>query len=138
MQEALLDTSFIVALMCKKDIHHPMAVKILEKHSEEILPVVTDIVLAETLSVLARRAKEWKFDYERYAKILMEKFNKFVRFSLYMIRNFNEIAEITIESQGRLSFNDALLIKGARVEKINLIVTFDMDFKTYMEVIDAA
>ena len=137
MQEALLDTSFLVALMCKKDVHHGASHKMLEKYQGKILPVATDVVLAETLTVLGRRSKEWGFDYEKYAKTLLQKFNKFVRFSLYMIRNFDEIVAITIESQGRLSFNDALLIKGVRAENIGYILTFDNDFKKYLEVLDS-
>lgn len=60
MNSFLLDSSFLVALLDSKDTWHSVAVEIEGALPARVTRVFLDVVIAETLSVLARRFEERK------------------------------------------------------------------------------
>jgi len=138
MEKALLDTSFLVALLCSRDIHHAKAKELSRQVKGKVTPIITDVVFGETITVLSRRAKEWGFSFEAAVKDLKDLSSSVARFAIYMIQEFEPIVELVVMSGGKLSFNDALLIIGARQERIKQIITFDRDFEPYLKVIGVA
>jgi len=138
MDRALLDTSFLVAYLCERDVHHARAKDLFGRLRGEVVPVMTDVVFGETVTVLARRSKEWAFSFEAVVRDLMGLAERMARFAVYMLQEFDQVVDLVVESKGELSFNDALLVVGARQEGIGGIITFDEDFKPYLKVIDGS
>ena len=135
MKKALLDTSFLVAYLCERDLHHEEARDISQRLKGKVIPVMTDVVFAEAVTVLARRAEEWGFSFEGVVRDLKGLSEGMARFAIYMLQEFDGVLDLVLQSEGRLSFNDALLVIGARREGIGSIITFDKDFAPYLEVI---
>ena len=134
-QLAILDTSFIVACLCERDVHHKQGKKIYKQIKQKYYLIIPDIVFGETVSVLARRAKEWEFDFRKVLYYLKQMCPHPAMFATYMILFFDEVLKLVEETDGELNFNDALIVIGAREEGVRKIVTFDRDFKDYLEVI---
>ncbi|WP_297057682.1 PIN domain-containing protein [Thermosulfurimonas sp.] len=138
-EPVLADTSFLVALLNKKDVHHPRAIKlmqILKKTSRKV--VITDVVVNETLGVLKRRLKEKNGrDFGVLARKVLQLWEKErVFFYLYVSSSWEEITKLVLESDGELNFHDALLVVGARKTGIEHIATFDQDFKDYLRLVE--
>jgi len=91
MGKALLDTSFLVALLCSRDIHHSKAKELSRQVRGKVTPIITDVVFGETITVLSRRAKEWGFSFEAAVKDLREISSSVARFAIYMIQEFEPI-----------------------------------------------
>jgi len=51
-ERILVDTSFLVAWLNKKDIHHKKAFQVKNELGSKAVLVITDVVVNETLSVL--------------------------------------------------------------------------------------
>lgn len=132
-EKAILDTSFLVAILCERDVHHLRAKKIFEKNLKGLRPIVPDVVYGEAVSVLARRSKEWKFDFGQALKQLKIICPRPARFAVYLLERFEAIMKLVEDTGGQLNFNDALIVIGAQEEGIRKIVSFDSDFDGYME-----
>ncbi len=142
MSEILLvDTSFLVALVDGKDVLHEKAKGILKKIGHYDL-MFTDVVYTETISVLSRRIWERKtVPDEKKAKVFREKVklldewigNRLWLWYPLLREHMGEIKRICLDSGGKLNFNDAFLVFGARVYGVEKIVSFDSDFDGYVE-----
>ncbi len=131
----ILDTSFLIACLCKRDVHHGRGRKLYAHIRGRYRLVIPDIVFGETVSVLARRSKEWKFKFRDLLNDLKEMCPRPAKFAGYMLTRFEDILALVEETDGSLDFNDALLVVGAREEGIGKIATFDRDFEGYLEVL---
>ena len=135
METVLVDTSFLVALLCQRDVHHKKARELyraLKREKHRLL--FTDIVLGETITVLMRRSKEWKFPLKETVDALRRMVPEPVQFSYYLVWRFWDIWDLAVNSEGRLTFNDALLVIGCREEGIEKIASFDQGFEGYLEI----
>lgn len=134
METVLVDTSFLVALLCRRDVHHERARELYEELKKKYRLLFTDIVLGETVTVLMRRSREWKFPFTETVDTLRRMVPEPAQFAYYLAWKFWEVWNLAVESEGRLTFNDALLVIGCREEGIGGIVSFDRGFEGYLEV----
>jgi len=132
-ERAILDTSFLVACLCGRDVHHRRAREIFGGKLKDLHPIVPDVIYGETVSVLARRSREWRFEFRQALRSLKSICPRPARFAVYLLEKFDDVMKIVEETDGKLNFNDALIVVGAREEGIKKIVSFDSDFDGYME-----
>ena len=132
-ERAILDTSFLVACLCERDVHHRRAREVLDKSLIGLELIVPDVVFGETVSVLARRAKEWRFNFKEALGVLKSICPCPAKYAVYLLEMFDDILRLVEETDGRLNFNDALIVIGAREENIEKIVSFDADFDEYLK-----
>jgi len=136
----LVDTSFLVAFLDGRDSLHQRAEK-LKKRLTGLELIFTDVIYAETLSVLGRRIRERrknvsdrKGTFRKIVKNMDEIIgNKLLYITPIIKEKFSEIKEICLNSGGELNFNDALLIVGAKEYGIEWILSFDSDFDKYLK-----
>ncbi|OAG28469.1 type II toxin-antitoxin system VapC family toxin [Thermodesulfatator autotrophicus] len=132
-ERAVLDTSFLVACLCERDVHHRRAREIFRETLRDLHPIVPDVIYGEAVSVLARRSREWGFEFGQALRELRAICPRPARFAVYLLEEFDDIIRLVEDTEGRLNFNDALIVVGAREERIKKIVSFDSDFDGYME-----
>jgi len=121
----LLDTSFVVALLDRRDVLHNEATKLKEQFQYEEFGMLEPI-LAETYTVIQRRAREKKAD----CKVAIEKVVEFERlvkvYKVSFSRYHKEIVERMKTSN--LNYNDWLLFFFAKEKKME-IITLDKKLK---------
>jgi predicted nucleic acid-binding protein len=133
MTKAILDSSFLVALIDEKDKWRNTAVliqKALKKKKARL--VYLDCVVNEMISVIARRLEE-KGRSQEFTLALqkMEQAIPAKRITwMYpeVRRLYPEILIVIKEHEGKLNFHDALMVLAAREMDIPHIVSFDQDF----------
>jgi len=144
-EPVFLDTSFILALLDVKDKWHQSAQKIIASLDDNMVAVVGDAIIAETVSTAAKRIRERrKFKREEKEKLFVEFVENLKKFCLeceqiplfsYAEKYFDSIVEDVAKNKGRLNFNDMLIINACRSLEIKKILTFDRDFAEYMEIV---
>ena len=122
----VIDTNIIVALLDKKDTHYKNAVKILEDLGDERVYIL-NVNLAEVYSVIARRCRERRYN----CKDALGKLRELeANINVIWIENLKEthvqIVDRVIESEGKLSYNDAVLLKYVR-DKGTKLITLDKE-----------
>jgi predicted nucleic acid-binding protein len=133
MTKAILDSSFLVALIDEKDKWRNTAVliqKALKKKKARL--VYLDCAVNEMISVIARRLEE-KGRSQEFTLALqkMEQAIPAKRITwMYpeVRRLYPEILIVIKEHEGKLNFHDALMVIAAREMDIPHIVSFDQDF----------
>jgi len=133
MTKAILDSSFLVALIDEKDKWRNTAVliqKALKKKRARL--VYLDCAVKEMISVIARRLEE-KGRSQEFTLALqkMEQAIPAERITwMYpeVRRLYTEILVVIKEHEGKLNFHDALMVLAAREMDIPHIVSFDQDF----------
>ena len=133
MTKAILDSSFLVALIDEKDRWRNTAVliqKALKKKKARL--VYLDCAVNEMISVIARRLEE-KGRSQEFTSALqkMEQAIPAKRITwMYpeVRRLYPEILIVIKEHEGKLNFHDALMVIAAREMDIPHIVSFDQDF----------
>jgi len=122
----VVDTNIIVALLDKKDTHYKNAVKILEDLGDERVYIL-NVNLAEVYSVIARRCRERRYN----CKDALGKLRELeANINVIWIENLKEthvqIVDRVMESEGKLSYNDAVLLKYVR-DKGTKLITLDKE-----------
>ena len=117
----VVDTNIIVALLDKKDTHYKNAVRILEELGEERVYIL-NVNLAEVYSVIARRCRERRYN----CKDALGKLRELeANINVIWIENLKEthggIVDRVIESEGKLNYNDAVLLKFVKDRGAKLI-----------------
>ena len=117
----VVDTNIIVALLDKKDTHHKHTLKILEDLGDERVYIL-NANLAEVYSVIARRCRERGYN----CKDALGKLREFeANINVIWIENLKEthgeIVDRVIESEGKLNYNDAVLLKFVKDRGAKLI-----------------
>jgi predicted nucleic acid-binding protein len=133
MTKAILDSSFLVALIDEKDKWRNTAVliqKALKKKKARL--VYLDCAVNEMISVIARRLAE-KGRSQEFTLALqkMEQAIPAERITwMYpeVRRLYLEILIVIKKHEGKLNFHDALMVLAAREMDIPHIVSFDQDF----------
>lgn len=136
-KRVVLDTSVIVGLIDSRDVWHCAA--IVFRDALKVVRAETvyfDCIVNETISVLARRAKERKRHSEfadLLARLTSQVSEEFITWiSTETKRFYPEVIALISDSSGILNFHDALIALGCREMGIKFIATFDSDFDRVM------
>jgi predicted nucleic acid-binding protein len=102
----------------------------LEAHHFE--PVIFDCVLAEVVSIVARRMHE-KRRMTQLADLLDQLQTQFPSRSIVWLnpdlpKLYDKVVEMVKQSDGELNFNDALIALSCQLRGLELIASFDSDF----------
>ena len=132
-RQFFLDSSFLVALIDSRDLHHTKAATLLDKIEEQDAELfASDVVINEVLSVFAKRCESRKAVHQ--FEDLVTKFKKVLGplpiLCLYELlpQHHHTIMEMIIDYSARLNFHDCLIALFLQeVPEVNLI-TFDSDF----------
>ena len=133
MNRVLMDTSFIVAFMDRKDHHHKKALEIQDKIEKvDVELICVDCVVNEVYSVMARKLIERKMS-EKFFKVadMIANFLKDIDVvnAYRYLPNFHfEVINLMKRTEGRLNYHDALMALCCKEESISKIVTLDSDF----------
>lgn len=132
MINILLDSSFLVALLDPQDVWHPRANQIDKALSQVTNRVFLDIVISESLSVIARRFEEQK--RSKSFSAVVKSFHaavpasKVVWLSLFIPQYYDDILQMMIDYKGELNFNDCLIALYMKDKGHRFLVSFDPDF----------
>jgi len=133
MNRVLVDTSFIVAFMDRKDHHHKKALEIqgkIERVGVEL--VCMDCVVNEVYSVMARKLIErgMSSEFSEVADLIGDflKSIDVVSAYRYLPKLHSEVVDLMKRTEGRLNYHDALIALCCRQEEIDKIVSLDSDF----------
>ncbi len=128
----VLDTNVIVAFLDKKDTHYKNSVWLMEDLGDERVYIL-NVNLAEVYSVIARRCRERKYNCkDALGKLRELEANMNVIWIDNLRESHGEIVDRVIESEGRLHYNDAVLLKFVRDRGAKLI-TLDRNLKENYE-----
>ncbi|MGH7902162.1 MAG: type II toxin-antitoxin system VapC family toxin [Thermodesulfobacteriota bacterium] len=128
----VLDTNVIVAFLDKKDTHYKNSVWLMEDLGDERVYIL-NVNLAEVYSVIARRCRERKYNCkDALGKLRELEANMNVIWIDNLRESHGEIVDRVIESEGRLNYNDAVLLKFVRDSGAKLI-TLDRYLKENYE-----
>jgi len=133
MSKIIVDTNVIVALLDGKDIHHPNAVKLVQRLEEERKEIVLmDCILVELYSVIARRSRKRGYDFSKIFPLISEIEDLYDVITAYDYRAklHMKVLDLILASGGRLNYHDALISLVMRRKRIRQIATFDRDFET--------
>lgn len=124
----VLDTNVIVAFLDKKDTHYKNAVWLMEELGDERVYIL-NVNLAEVYSVIARRCRERKYNCkDALGKLRELEANMNVIWIDNLRESHGEVVDRVIESEGRLNYYDAVLLKFVRDRGAKLI-TLDRNLK---------
>lgn len=133
MIQITLDTSVVVGLLDHQDLWHTksLALKnaLIEKDAQI---VIFDCVLAEAISVLARRFYE-KQRQKEFTALVPRILNSYPPESIFWIsptipQKYLAVLDLIQISEGELNFNDALIALTCQSQGIKFIASFDRDF----------
>jgi predicted nucleic acid-binding protein len=127
----LVDTSFLVAHLDERDVHHQTAKALHELLRErEVAYIFLDCVVNETVTVLARRALDRKVDPRPIIRRLRREIpTEMLDWTGPELPRLWEQALDALETyKGRLSFHDCLLVLVSQEGGIEWIASFDQGF----------
>jgi predicted nucleic acid-binding protein len=133
MTKAILDSSFLIALMDEKDKWRKKALSIQNAlKKKKVRLVYLDCAVNETISVVARRLEE-KGRSQEFRSVLQKFEQAIPAESISWIypevrRLYPDILAAIKKHEGKLNFHDALMVLAAREMAIPHIVSFDQDF----------
>jgi predicted nucleic acid-binding protein len=129
----VIDTSVLFALVDTTDKWHERAIGLLSALKTNYSSVIYfDCVLNETISAIARRAREQKRAdqfpalLQRIEQLVPEELITWI--SKEVEHLYHEVASLVGRTNGRLNFHDALIVLACRDLDIPNIVSFDEDF----------
>ena len=133
MIQITVDTSVVVGLLDHQDIWHTKSVALknaLIKIEAQI--AVFDCVLAEAISVLARRFHE-KRRQQEFIALVPSILNSYPPESIFWVfptvpQKYLAVVDLIQTSDGELNFNDALIALTCQAYDIPFIASFDRDF----------
>ena len=118
----IFDTSFIISLLNRRDVHHHKAIEILSTTGEDEGIATHSLVVQETITVIARKAREQSLDCRTWLGKIEEFFEnlKILEFTPHI----HEVLEVIHESQCQLSYIHCVLVLANRHLSAR-ILTFD-------------
>ena len=131
--EIVVDSSVLVGMLVPNDVWHDRTVELwatIEANGHRA--VVLDCVIAESISVAARRLREKGFAAE--VPSLLDSLSvhiphETITWAMHDVsRLYLQILDLVRSSSGELNFNDALIVLICRERDISAIASFDADF----------
>jgi predicted nucleic acid-binding protein len=138
MTRVLLDANFLVAWLDPRDTLHSIASEIDDALGDRAERLIVDVVVGETLSVVARRCEEQKRSGEFLS--LLDFFRSYAPESRLVwvspsVRElYNGCIDILHRHRGRLNFNDALISLFMKQNHVQHLASFDADFDELPEI----
>ena len=132
-EQFVLDSSFLIALIDREDVHHPRAKEIFfDIEGQEGQIFLSDVLINEVLSVLARRSEERKKgeEFKELARLFQKRIQELPIVCLYELlpKYIPQVISLMVQHNGCFNFHDALFIFFLRqLPKVHF-VTFDKDF----------
>ena len=129
----VVDANVFVSLFDETDVWHNVTNQIItECEKRNIRFVILDCIVDETVSVLIRRLQNKKKlgQLNLYLKRLSEYIHpqEIRSTSSTLTANFDKILALISESNGALSFTDALIVFFLQEKNITRLLSFDSDF----------
>ncbi len=130
---AVLDTNVIVGLLDAQDLWSTPALKLRAAlQAQHFEPVIFDCVLAEVVSIIARRVRE-KRRVAQLADLLAQLQAQFPSRSIVWLspdlpKLYDKVVVLVKRSDGELDFNDALIALSCQLRGLELIASFDAAF----------
>jgi predicted nucleic acid-binding protein len=133
MSKVALDTVILAAILDERDKWHFPALAIRDAlQTTDVELIIFDVVVNETISVLARRlheqGRESQFDLLFNQLDYHVPAHRITWISHETSRFYSEILALIRLHHGELNFHDALLALACRELAIPYIVSFDQDF----------
>jgi predicted nucleic acid-binding protein len=133
LTQFFVDSNFLVALIDEQDSQNKKAQNLVARvYREDSMVLLSDIVLSEVLSVLAKRceAKKKSNQFPAYLARIREFIADAPILSVYELlpKNYNRIFDMMKQSLGKLSFNDCLIVVFLNAVPEVTLVSFDADF----------
>jgi len=131
MSDVVLDANVLVGLLDRSDSLHQRSTELLERIQRDGgRPVMLDIIVAEMVSVLCRRATQRKASPPDLAHV-RDQVHAWLDAGLVtfvhdaVAEMFEAIVDAAEDSGGNLNFNDAALVLLQREGAIDDVATFD-------------
>lgn len=131
MAEVVLDASVLVGLLDQNDSLHQRSTELLARMQRDgDRPVMLDVMVAEMVSALCRRATQRKSGPPNLARV-RDQVHAWIEAGLVTFVHdavaelFKEIVDAASTSGGLLNFNDAALVLLQREGTIGVVATFD-------------
>lgn len=131
ISRVLVDSSFLIAQLDERDVHHKAAKSIHELFSEQgVSYLYLDCMVNETITVLARRARERKVDPAPIIRRVRQEFSseRLTWTGPELPRLWAQALDILEEYRGQLSLHDCLIVLIAREEAVPWVASFDRGF----------
>jgi predicted nucleic acid-binding protein len=131
MAEIVLDANVIVGWLDQQDTQNERATRFVQRlHDQGHSILVLDVIAAEALSVICRRANERKdktTDTSQFIATIRDWHQRgLMAFVSHDVETrFDQILDAVASSGGALNFNDALLVVLQREQSIHEVATFD-------------
>ncbi len=127
----LVDTSFLIAQLDERDVHHQTATALHELfRKRDVAYIYLDCVVNEAVTVLARRALERKVDPRPIIRRLRREIPTEILdwTGPELPRLWERVLNTMEEYKGRLSFHDCLLVLVSKEGGIEWVASFDQSF----------
>ena len=128
-----LDTSYVLGLIDEQDLWHARAVQLQGAlEAGDFRTSIFDCVLAEVISLLARRTYEQRRS-SSFSELTARIQTRFPAKSITWLypdlpADYEAILKLVVETNGELNFNDALIAIACRKRGIGWLASFDTDF----------
>jgi len=133
MAECVLDANVLVAWIDSADSQHARARELMARlEASGVEPVLLDVLVAETVSVLCRRFRERR-QGANVAVVLAELRQRIDPAAITWVgaeveRAYQDILDLVSSTEGRLNFNDAFVAILQRQGHIGQVASFDTGF----------
>lgn len=127
----IVDSSFLIAQLDERDVHHRTARTIHELfRSQQVSYLYLDCMVNETITVLARRARERKVDPVPIIRRVRKEIppDRLTWIGPELPRLWNQAMDTLEEYRGQLSLHDCLVVLISRLETISWVASFDRGF----------
>jgi predicted nucleic acid-binding protein len=136
MAEVVLDANVLVGFLDKADVHNARAVALLGQLKRDgHVPLILDVLVAEAISVICRRAQERRAKQTDLRHVTSEVRSwhgagAIANVSADIAARFDAILDVVDASDGVINFNDALLVVLQREGAIGVVASFDKALDT--------
>jgi predicted nucleic acid-binding protein len=134
MADVVLDANVLVGYLDANDVHHARAASLVDRvEAAGHRGVLLDVIVAEAVSVLCRRARERKANPPDLSVVLRQirswhDAGEIEPSSQDRPRFFGEVLDVVEATKGVLNFNDAILVVLQRDAVIDDVASFDEGF----------